>query len=211
MKENWTMTTHRRDFLAGTVALGASGLAGAGALAFGKDPKSAGKGAAEEAIGVSPVEDLMREHGVLKRVLLIYEEGLRRLDAKQDVPLKALADGARIIRSFIEDYHGKLEEDLSAAWSMACWIAVEASRLPSATSLGRQITTFVFLGSPGKGLGMSSTVAACTAAGETSRRMPHGPSRKDSTSRRLPPRVEFSGAACERKAMMRVMAIFPRR
>ena len=53
----------------------------------------------------------MREHGVLKRVLLIYDEGLRRMDARQETPLEALGDAARIIRSFIEDYHGKLEED----------------------------------------------------------------------------------------------------
>jgi hypothetical protein len=48
---------------------------------------------------VGPPEDLMREHGVLKRVLLIYGEALRRLNAKQDFPPDALADAARIIRS----------------------------------------------------------------------------------------------------------------
>src|SRR5207244_9140322 len=53
----------------------------------------------------------MREHGVLKRVLLIYGEVLRRIDAKQDFPPEALADAAGIIRSFVEDYHEKLEED----------------------------------------------------------------------------------------------------
>jgi hemerythrin-like domain-containing protein len=60
---------------------------------------------------VSPAEDLMREHGVLKRVLLVYGESLRRLDAREELPPEALADSARIIRSFIEDYHEKLEED----------------------------------------------------------------------------------------------------
>jgi len=53
----------------------------------------------------------MREHGVLKRVLLIYGEALGRLYAKRDLPPDALADAARIIRSFVEDYHEKLEED----------------------------------------------------------------------------------------------------
>ncbi len=60
---------------------------------------------------VSPAEDLMREHGVLKRVLLVYGESLRRLDAREELPPETLADSARIIRSFIEDYHEKLEED----------------------------------------------------------------------------------------------------
>ncbi len=64
-----------------------------------------------EAIEVGPPEDLMREHGVLKRLLLIYGEALHRHYAKQDLPPDALADAAGIIRSFVEDYHEKLEED----------------------------------------------------------------------------------------------------
>jgi hemerythrin-like domain-containing protein len=61
---------------------------------------------------VSPAEDLMREHGVLNRILLVYEECVRRLSAqKPDFAPGVLADGARIIRNFVEDYHEKLEED----------------------------------------------------------------------------------------------------
>ena len=60
---------------------------------------------------VSPPEDLMREHGVLKRVLLIYEEAIRRMTANEELPVEVIADSAKIIRSFIEDYHEKLEED----------------------------------------------------------------------------------------------------
>src|SRR3989304_7742957 len=47
---------------------------------------------------VSPAEDLMREHGVLKRVLLVYEEAIRRIDAKLDLPPEAVRDGATAIR-----------------------------------------------------------------------------------------------------------------
>jgi hemerythrin-like domain-containing protein len=53
----------------------------------------------------------MREHGVLKRILLIYREVIRRHEADQDVPPEAIADAAAIIREFIEDYHEKLEEE----------------------------------------------------------------------------------------------------
>ena len=60
---------------------------------------------------VAPPEDLMREHGVLKRVLLVYGEAIRRIDAKQDLPPDKLHDAAAIIKTFIEDYHEKLEED----------------------------------------------------------------------------------------------------
>lgn len=59
---------------------------------------------------VTPAEDLMREHGVLKRILLIYEEGIRRLNENEDLPPQTIKDSATIIRSFIEDYHEKLEE-----------------------------------------------------------------------------------------------------
>jgi len=76
--------------------------------------RGAGRGATGKPIGdegVAPPEDLMREHGVLKRVMLIYDEAVRRIDAKQDVPPDAIRNGAEIIRRFIEDYHEKLEED----------------------------------------------------------------------------------------------------
>ncbi len=60
---------------------------------------------------VSPPEDLMREHGVLNRILLVYEEGVRRIAAQQDAPADVLATSAKIIQSFIEQYHERLEED----------------------------------------------------------------------------------------------------
>ena len=64
-----------------------------------------------EAEEVSPTEDLMREYGVLNRILLVYEEIGRRLTAKAGFDSKVLASAAGIIRHFIEDYHEKLEED----------------------------------------------------------------------------------------------------
>lgn len=60
---------------------------------------------------IGPAEDLMREHGVLKRILLVYEEVRRRISAKEDFPPAAISNSATIIRSFIEEYHEKLEED----------------------------------------------------------------------------------------------------
>lgn len=65
----------------------------------------------EEEEKVSTNEDLMREHGILKRVLLVYGEVIRRIRANQDFPPQAVTDAANIIRKFIEDYHEKLEED----------------------------------------------------------------------------------------------------
>lgn len=59
---------------------------------------------------MSPVEDLMREHGLLERILLIYDEVLRRLAAPQLIPDELLPAAAGVIRRFVEDYHEKLEE-----------------------------------------------------------------------------------------------------
>ncbi len=60
---------------------------------------------------VSPSEDLMREHGVLKRILLIYEEIIDRIKSNSEFPVKTLSDSAEMIKNFVEDYHEKLEED----------------------------------------------------------------------------------------------------
>lgn len=64
----------------------------------------------EREVPVTPPEDLMREHGVLKRVLLIYREGIHRIDGGQPVPARELHAAARLVRSFVEDYHERLEE-----------------------------------------------------------------------------------------------------
>jgi hemerythrin-like domain-containing protein len=60
---------------------------------------------------VTPAEDLMREHGILKRVLLVYDEVRGRIQAKRSFPAQAVTRAAGIIRTFIEQYHEKLEEE----------------------------------------------------------------------------------------------------
>ena len=65
----------------------------------------------KEGEGVSPAEDLMREHGVLSRLLLVYEEILRKLKTNKTSFPEVLSSSAGIIRRFIEDYHERLEED----------------------------------------------------------------------------------------------------
>jgi hemerythrin-like domain-containing protein len=94
--------------------LGAS-ISAAGVIALSAcgnpQPKAGQPGAPpEEEVPVTPPEDLMREHGVLKRILLIYREAIRRLQVGDQAPAQALNASAGIIRSFIEDYHEHLEE-----------------------------------------------------------------------------------------------------
>ena len=87
--------------------------AGAGALWLGcsHPSHSEGPNEAKSDEEVTPAEDLMREHGVLRRVMFLYDEAALRLDDRKELPLDALASGAQLIRRVIEDYHEKLEED----------------------------------------------------------------------------------------------------
>lgn len=52
----------------------------------------------------------MREDGMLDRVLPVYDHFIRQIDQKQDLTPEAISSAASIIRSFVEDYHQKQEE-----------------------------------------------------------------------------------------------------
>src|SRR5438067_11187599 len=98
----------RRRFLAATTALGVGTLAFAGGAPSDDKPKDDKKDKPEEEVGAA--EDLMREHGVLNRILLVYEEGLRRLRDKEEVTPDVFHKPATLVRKFVEDYHEKPEE-----------------------------------------------------------------------------------------------------
>jgi hemerythrin-like domain-containing protein len=53
----------------------------------------------------------MREHGVLRRILLVHAEVLRALQGGKEVDPLVLQRTAKLIRSFVEDYHEKQEEE----------------------------------------------------------------------------------------------------
>ncbi|HEY7405731.1 MAG TPA: hemerythrin domain-containing protein [Candidatus Angelobacter sp.] len=107
------MKTPRRTFLVGTASIVTSSLAlPLDALAAQtKTPAKAAPKKEEAEEDVSTNEDLMREHGVLNRILLIYDEALRRIQGKEKFDPTVLTKSAGLIKSFIEDYHEKLEED----------------------------------------------------------------------------------------------------
>jgi hemerythrin-like domain-containing protein len=65
---------------------------------------------AEKMADVTPTEDLMREHGVLNRVLLVYETGLQKFANNEDFDVAILSRAAGIVHEFIEDYHERNEE-----------------------------------------------------------------------------------------------------
>src|SRR4051812_47959120 len=101
-----TLIGSRRTFLA---SLGIGGIAiGCSHQAHSSAPRKDSDEGEDE---VTPAEDLMREHGVVRRVMYLYEDTARRLDEHAEVPLDALAGCAAMIRRVIEDYHEKIEED----------------------------------------------------------------------------------------------------
>ncbi len=86
--------------------------AGVAGVAIGAGGAEAGEQlltASPEAV-IPPSEELMREHGVLARVLLVYRETVRRLSGDGDVPADALQQAAQTIQDFIQSFHEGLEE-----------------------------------------------------------------------------------------------------
>jgi hemerythrin-like domain-containing protein len=98
-----TETGSRRSFLLQSLQAGLVGLTGMSLLTA-----CSGKGEEKE---VSPPEDLMQEHGLLNRILLIYDHSRQQIAAGKPPDLPALNASAGIVRSFVEDYHEKQEED----------------------------------------------------------------------------------------------------
>jgi hemerythrin-like domain-containing protein len=61
---------------------------------------------------ISATEDLMREHGVLRRALIVYAELASRLQAgRRDLNLAALGEAAKLFREFGENYHERILEE----------------------------------------------------------------------------------------------------
>jgi hemerythrin-like domain-containing protein len=103
------VSTDRRRFLASAAALG-SAYSMTSLDVWGEQIVNDNQQEASAQGEISAPEDLMREHGVLNRILLVYEEGVRRLLAKEDVPPDALHKPAELVRKFVEDYHEQLEQ-----------------------------------------------------------------------------------------------------
>ena len=149
------MDAKRRQLLTGI------SLAGAGILvsACRNEPSRTGTASNEEAkseppatgeaepVEVTATEDLMREHGILRRALLVYQESATRLrkDASS-VPPDALEKTANLFRVFGEEYHEKKLEEVyifptvkKAPGSAAAYVDV----LLAQHVRGREITDYL--------------------------------------------------------------------
>jgi hemerythrin-like domain-containing protein len=95
-----------------------------------------------ETAEVTPTEDLMQEHGVLRRLLLIYDAMGSRLSQGGEVPLEVLREATGVIRRFVEDYHEKDEEDYLFTRFEKAGKLVELVRvLYQQHQAGRELTT----------------------------------------------------------------------
>jgi len=103
MKNLLTAAESRRHFILKSGALlGAAAWLG---------PSLAAEKPELETAEVTPTEDLMQEHGVLRRLLLLYDAMGSRLSQGGEVPPEVLREATGIIRRFVEDYHEKDEEE----------------------------------------------------------------------------------------------------
>ena len=93
----------------------AAGMVGAGLILAGANSRvvrAAEKQDEDSEKEVGAVEDLMREHGVIRRAILVYREAAVKLRAKpSDVDPDILRRTALLFRNFGEDYHEKKLEE----------------------------------------------------------------------------------------------------
>jgi hemerythrin-like domain-containing protein len=109
------------------------------------------RSSAEEHEGGGPevpaAEDLMREHGVLRRALLVYSEAASRLaTGKDSIPIDALGRAAALFRSFGEDYHERSLEEKHVFPPLVKIGGHDASLARTLTAQherGRQITDYI--------------------------------------------------------------------
>jgi hemerythrin-like domain-containing protein len=66
--------------------------------------------AAENSEELSPIENLMRAHGVLDRAMLIYDDARRRITDGEKVDPALLIKVTGTIHDYFADYHEKMEE-----------------------------------------------------------------------------------------------------
>jgi hemerythrin-like domain-containing protein len=109
---------------------------------------------------VTATEDLMREHGIIRRALLVYTETASKLRGNPAaVPPDALQKTARLFRAFGEDYHEKKLEEAyifpavknagGPAAGLADVLIVQHQR-------GREITDYILAVTQGAKLGAAN-------------------------------------------------------
>ena len=163
----------------GGLAVGAAGTGAAWALtgssAAAPDPESPESPPAPSAV-VPPDDDLMREHGVLKRVLLCYREMTSQVQAGGSLNAQHLHDAALVIHDFIEGFHEGLEEGfVFPRLRQAGRVTGTVSTLLLQHARGRVLTQFILAHATTSEVASAGTRGELTAAMQAFVRMyePH--------------------------------------
>ena len=159
----------RRNFLRSSVAAAGTSLVlsacGRGAATL-SAPTSNEQGSAKKESNemggeVTATEDLMREHGVLRRALLVYTAIATKLrgDAAA-IPAEALQKTATLFRDFGEEYHEKKLEEayiFPAVKRAGGLAATYADILIVQHARGREITDYILAITRGSKLGAANS------------------------------------------------------
>ncbi|HTJ40873.1 MAG TPA: hemerythrin domain-containing protein [Kofleriaceae bacterium] len=148
------MSIARREML-GVMLVGCAGAV--------KGAHAGGGGKEEGEEEVTPAEDLMREHGALERVLLIYEEAVRRIEQHEAFDAAVIASAADIVHRFVEGYHEKLEEDhLFPRFEKAGVLVDLVATLRAQHVAGREVTARIATLAPNPGADLVVQLRAFT-------------------------------------------------
>ena len=157
----------RRDFLRTSAAVG-TGLVlsgcGRGEMTNteGQKKEELSSKPDENKIGgeVTATEDLMREHGVLRRALLVYSAVAMKLRGNpSSIPPDALQKTAKLFRAFGEEYHEKKLEEafiFPAVKKAGTEAATYPDILIAQHNRGREITDYIIGVTQGDKLGASN-------------------------------------------------------
>ena len=164
---NWT---RREVLLAAGAGLVIGATAGEGAnLAFpagtGDGPNRSAPSSDSASVVIPPGESLMYEHGVLKRLLLIYQSALTRLDQDQPTAADAINRAAMIIHEYIEGFHEAIEEGYVFPLVRTIkTLAPTVNTLLTQHARGRLITQLLLTNSNTTALDSDATRAEVTSA-----------------------------------------------
>jgi len=134
---------NQHDFNRRQVLLTGAGLAACALPSAAQDEKKKNSKEPE----VTATEDLMREHGVIRRALLVYHETVPLLRAKAaSVDPAALYKTAQLFRRFGEDYHERMLEE-THIFPMVRKLGGRAGKYPDVLEAqhrrGREITDYI--------------------------------------------------------------------
>jgi hemerythrin-like domain-containing protein len=160
------MDSSRRQWLTGLSSVGAGAIligCNKGVTSQPNQAKDANEDAEPE---VTATEDLMREHGVLRRALLVYQETATKLTSGSTIPPEPLQKTAKLFRDFGEEYHEKKLEEVyifPAVKKAGGPAGSYADVLIAQHQRGREITDFILAATAGPKISTSNIKSFATA------------------------------------------------